>query len=103
MAVEDIQACSEQRGPSRRRTVDSVLNLNSDADSRRSSRELASFGAEWSKEERAYFGRLRRGCMREAAAQGAGREAALQLLAAALPGRTLEEVRQLDNRCCSVL
>ncbi|BDA41311.1 hypothetical protein COCOBI_02-0910 [Coccomyxa sp. Obi] len=46
----------------------------------------------------AYFGRLRRRCMQEAAGQGGGREAALQLLATALPGKGLDEIRELDRR-----
>lgn len=49
---------------------------------------------------RAYFGRLRRRCMQEAAGQGGGREAAIQLLATALPGKGLDEIRELDRRCC---
>ena len=98
-AVQASGACTGQIGYPRFRTNDSVLSSNSNLDSRRSSQELANLGTGWSKEERACFGRLRRCCMWEAAAQGGGREAALQLLAAALPGRTLEEVRQLDNRC----
>lgn len=52
--------------------------------------------AEW---YRACFGRLRRRCMQEAAGQGGGREAALQLLATALPGKGLDEIRELDRRC----
>lgn len=100
-AVQASEACTGQIGYGypRCRTNDSFLNSNSDLDSRRSSQELANLGTGWSKEERACFGRLRRCCMWEAAAQGGGREAALQLLAAALPGRTLEEVRHLDNGC----
>ncbi|CAL8461963.1 g1494 [Coccomyxa elongata] len=47
---------------------------------------------------RACFGRLRRRCMQEAAGQGGGREAALQLLATALPGKGLDEIRELDRR-----
>ncbi len=50
--------------------------------------------------DRAYFDRLRRRCMQEAAGQGGGREAALQLLATALPGKGLDDIRELDRRCC---
>lgn len=55
-------------------------------------------GAGWSPEELTVVSRLRRECMKEAAAQGAGREAALQLLAAALPHKTLADIKQLENR-----
>lgn len=99
-AAEAVHACSDH-GCQTERGSD-FSDLNSKAVSRRSSGDVGSLGGAgggWSREERVCFGRLGRSCFREAAAQGGGREAALQLLAAALPERSLEEVRAHDNRC----
>ncbi len=102
-AAEALHACSDHECQTERGSDFSELKSN--AVSRRSSGDVGSLGGVgggWSREERVCFGRLRQDCFREAAAQGGGREAALQLLAAALPGKTLEEVRAHDNRCETV-